>query len=377
MRQILRTPPYIPADDIPAILRLIEQSLRSGQLTRGPIAGEFEERFAAEVGVAHAVAVSSGTAALEIILRCIGVEGREVIIPTETCVACDNAVVLAGGKPVFAEVKPDTLCLDISDVERRVTSRTAAIMMVYMAGLIPPDMDEFLGLCRQRGLALVEDAAHAHGSAWRQRRAGGLGVAGCFSFYATKIITAAEGGMITTNDGSLAELARSLRDHGAGPRGSGYIHVSSNWRMSEPCAAIGLVQLRRLGEFVERRNQVAGFYSKGLSALPGVSPLPTFPGILHSYWHYYVMLDDEIDRQALARVLQQQFGVQTAWAYDPPCHLQPVFRDRLGYKPGDLPQSERILSHHIALPMHAALSTDDAAYVVESLEAALRRGPTP
>jgi dTDP-4-amino-4,6-dideoxygalactose transaminase len=372
MRKVLRARPYIPEEDIPSILNLIEQSLRSGQLTRGPFVREFEERFATTVGVRHAVAVSSGTAALVIILRSIGIEGKEVIVPTETCVACGSAVVLAGGRPVFAEIKPDTLCLDIADVERRINKRTAAIMMVYMAGLIPPDLDDFFNLCHRHGIVLIEDAAHAHGSTFKQKHAGSLGIAGCFSFYPTKLITAAEGGMITTNDDSLAEMARSLRDHGVNPKGSDYIHISANWRMPEPCAAIGLVQLRHLGEFIEHRNQIAAFYNQCLSAIPGITPLPVFPDIRHSYWHYYAILDEGIDRSALAQILDQQFGVQTAWAYNPPCHLQPVFRDHFGYKPGDLPQSERILSRHIGLPMHAGLSMDDARWVIESLEAAIR-----
>ncbi len=372
MKQVQRNRPYIPDEDIPVILKLIEQSLRSGQLSRGPLVAEFERRFAVIVGVKHAIAVSSGTAALEIVLRCVGVEGKEVILPTETCAACGNAVVLAGGIPIFAEIKPDTLCLDIEDVERRIASRTAAIMMVYMAGLIPPNLEDFLELCSRKGIVFIEDAAHAHGSTFNQRHAGSFGIAGCFSFYATKVITSAEGGMITTNDDALAEKARSLRDHGVNLNGSGYIHISSNWRMSEPCAAIGLVQLERLNEFVDHRNEIANFYTRCLSTMKGIKPFPVFPKIRHSYWHYYAILDEKIDRQSFAHVLAHQFGVQTHWAYDPPCHLQPVFRDRFGYKPGDLPKSERILSHHIGLPMHVGLTMDDAAYVINSVESALR-----
>ena len=371
--QVVRIRPYFPEEDVHAILDLIEHSLRSGVLTMGPIVNDFEVQFAAMVGVKHAIAVNSGTAALEIALRCIGVAGQEVIVPTETFVASANSVILAGGRPVFAEIHPDTLCLDFSDVERRITSKTAAVMIVYMAGLIPPDIECLLVLCDRYGLALIEDAAHAHGAWLGERRAGSFGRAGCFSFYPTKVITAAEGGMITTDDDDLANMARSLRNHGTNPKGSDYVRVSTNWRMPEPNAAIGLVQLRRLESFIDRRNQIAAHYSQALASIPGIKPLPTYPSVRHSYWNYIAMLDKGVDRLKLANMLREEFGVEIAWPYDPPCHLQPVFRDALGCKPGDFPQSEYILTRHIALPMHVGLSDEDVAYVVDSLRLALER----
>jgi dTDP-4-amino-4,6-dideoxygalactose transaminase len=220
-------------------------------------------------------------------------------------------------------------------------------------------------------LALVEDAAHASGSSLDGRRAGSFGRAGCFSFYPTKVITAGEGGMITTDDDSLAEMAASFRSYGASPNGTGYVRVSGNSRMAEPNAAIGLVQLRRLDEFLARRQQVAHRYDDALLDVRGVKLLPVPTLVQHSYWHYMILLDDPIDRSALARILREEHGVIISWAYDPPCHLQPVFRKAFGYKPGDLPQSERVLRHQVALPMHLALSDEDVDYVVGSLRTAL------
>lgn len=372
-RQVVRARPYFPDEDVQTILDLIGQSLRSGMLTMGPIVKAFEAQFAAMVGVKHAIAVNSGTAALEIVLRCIGVQGREVIVPTETFVASANSVILAGGKPIFAEINPDTLCLDFNDVERRITSKTAAVMIVYMAGLIPSNIDDLVKLCEQRRLALLEDAAHAHGASLSQRRAGSFGRAGCFSFYPTKVMTAAEGGMITTNDDGLASMARSLRNHGANPQGDDYVQVSTNWRMPESNAAIGLVQLRRLKDFLDRRNEIAALYNRGLASIPGIKPLPTYPAVRHSYWNYIATLEEGIDRLKLANVLKKEFGIEIAWPYGPPCHLQPVFRDALGSKPGDLPKSEYILSRHIALPIHVGLSDEDVTYVIDSLRLALSR----
>jgi perosamine synthetase len=371
VRNIVRSRPCFPEGDIENILTLIRQSLSSGNLTNGVLVKEFERQFAASTGVSHAIAVSTGTAALEISLRAIGVTGKEVILPTETFVASVNSVILAGGTPVFAEIHPDTYCLDIEDVERRITERTAAVMLVHMAGLVAPNIRQFQELCARRGIDLTEDAAHAHGASQAGRRAGSFGRAGCFSFYPTKVITSAEGGMITTDDEALAKMARSLRNHGANPDGPDYTQVSTNMRMAEPIAAIGLVQLSRLGQFVERRNSIASRYTSGLLGIQGIRPLPVHSGV-HSYWNYLAVLEDErISRPLLAQRLRERYGVEIAWPYDPPCHLQPVFRRTLGTKPGDLPLSEAFLQRHIALPMHSALTAADVDYVLESVQSAL------
>jgi len=371
VRHIVRARPSFPEPDIDSILALIRQSLSSGHLTNGEHVKEFERRFADFIGVRYAIAVSTGTAALEISLRAMEISGKEVILPSETFVASVNSILQAGGTPVFAEIHPDTYCLDIEDVERRITQRTAAVMLVHMAGLVVPNIGQFQELCAKRGIDLIEDAAHAHGASNAGKRAGSFGRAGCFSFYPTKVITTAEGGMITTDDDALARTARSLRNHGANPDGPDYTAVSTNMRMAEPLAAIGLVQLDRLQEFVERRNAVAARYANGLQNVLGIRPLPDCGGV-HSYWNYLAVLEDErISRTDLAQCLLERYGVEIAWPYDPPCHLQPVFRRVLGSKPGDLPRTEALLQQHIALSMHAALTIEDADYVVQSLQSAL------
>jgi dTDP-4-amino-4,6-dideoxygalactose transaminase len=371
VRRIVRARPCFPEPDIESILALVRQSLCSGHLTNGEHVREFERRFATFIGVRHAVAVSTGTAALEISLRAMGISGKEVILPSETFVASVNSIILAGGTPVFAEIHPDTYCLDLEDVERRITQRTAAVMLVHMAGLVVPNIGQFQELCVKRGVDLIEDAAHAHGASYAGKRAGSFGRAGCFSFYPTKVMTTAEGGMITTDDDDLARMARSLRNHGANPDGPDYTAVSTNMRMAEPLAAIGLIQLNRLEEFVKQRNSIAARYTSGLREVFGIRPLPDHGGV-HSYWNYLAVLEDErISRPGLAQCLLERFGVEIAWPYDPPCHLQPVFQRVLGSKPGDLPHSEALLERHIALPMHTALTVEDADYVVQSLQSAL------
>ncbi len=223
----------------------------------GPSVEEFEQKFAHMAGVKHAIAVNSGTAALGIVTLCLGVRDREVIVPTETFVASANSVILAGGRPVFAEIHRDTLCLDLADVERRIGPKTAAVMAVHMAGLIQSDINALEEMCRKKNIALIEDAAHAIGASYNGRKAGGLGKAGCFSFYPTKVITTGEGGMITTDDSNISDIARSYRNHGAAPDNSMYERVSTNWRMTEISAVIGLSQLRHLDEFITKRNVIA------------------------------------------------------------------------------------------------------------------------
>jgi dTDP-4-amino-4,6-dideoxygalactose transaminase len=370
-RPIVRTRPYFSEADIAETLRLVEQCLRTGMLVMGPLAAEFERKFADMVGVKHAVAVSTGTAALEIGLRCMDLRGREVIVPTETFVASANSVLLAGGRPVFAEVRPDTLCLDLEDVARRITPNTAGVMTVHMAGLVQPDIVALRRLCDDRGIFLVEDAAHAPGASVDGQRAGSFGRFGCFSFYATKVITSGEGGMLTTDDPALADLARSYRNHGANLQGTDYARVSANSRLPEVCAAIGLVQLGHLDEFITRRRQIADRYRAALKAVRGLTLPPDAANLRHVYWNYLVMLAEGTDRTALAKRLMDEFGVPVAWPYDPPCHLQPVFMRELGTRLGDLPQSERALRRHLALPMHVALTDEEVDHVAQSLTTCL------
>jgi dTDP-4-amino-4,6-dideoxygalactose transaminase len=365
-RNLLRARPQFSDRDIAEALRMIETCLRSRSLVMGPLATEFERKFAEAVGVRHAIAVSSGTAALEIGMRCMQLEGREVIVPTETFVASANSVLLAGGRPVFAEVRPETLCLDIDDVTRRITPRTAGVLAVHMAGLVQPDIDALRHLCERRGLFLAEDAAHAPGARIGEKRAGGFGRFGCFSFYPTKLITTGEGGMLTTNDPTIDTLARSYRNHGANPQGADYVRVSANFRMSEVTAALGLVQIAHLEEFVQKRRALARLYAKYLEGIGGLSLPPSDTTGAHVYWNYIVMLPEGTDRAALAKRLGER-GVPVAWPYDPPCHLQPVFMRELGSRAGDLPLSERALKCHLALPMHVALSDEDIAYISGAL----------
>ncbi len=226
----------------------------------------------------NAVAVSSGTAALEISLRVLGVAGRDVIVPANTFYATAAAVLRAGARPVFADIDPATFALSPRTVTAALTPGTAAVVLVHIGGLITPQVSELRQLCDERGITLVEDAAHAHGCAYDGKYAGSFGSIAAFSFYPTKVVTSGEGGMILTASAELAAEARIYRDQGKGAFGANHhIREGYAWRMSEQNAATGLVHLRRLGEFIARRRAVAARYDKGLAPLDGLDPVAEPP----------------------------------------------------------------------------------------------------
>src|SRR6266571_3620476 len=264
----MRVPPAsisFSNEDISNITEEISECLRTGALTLGQNGRQFEEEFAALCRVPYAVAVNSGTSALEIILRAIGVQNREVIVPTNTFFATAAAVIHAGGRVRFADCEPGSFALDLGSLRECLNANTAAIIVVHIGGLITPRISEISDVCKQVGVPLIEDAAHAQGSTLGGRPAGSFGLAAAFSFYPTKVMTSCEGGMITTNDPGLVRRAKILRDQGKAEFGANYhVELGYNWRMSELHAALGLRQLNRLNEFISTRRRVAAMYDRGI-----------------------------------------------------------------------------------------------------------------
>lgn len=366
-KRILSAFPFFDEECITGILQDIELTLKSGVLIDGIHTKDFEKKFAEYIKVEHAVAVSSATAALEMALRYFKVRDREVIVPTNTFVATPNSVLFAGGKPVFADIREDTLCIDPEDVRRKLSPRTAGVIVVHVGGLVCPQMDELMQLCEDYRLFLLEDAAHAHGAIFKGRMAGALGDAGCFSFYPTKVMTSGLGGMLTTDDSGLAEAARLMRTHGQNTQGQ-MILLGNEWRLSEISAIVGRHQLERLELFIKRRNEIAECYSSALRNVPGISLFQTPPYVRHSYYKFALKLSEDMNREKLAALLRDEYGVETGHLYYPPCHLQLFYKEHFGTREGDLPVAESVLRRVLCLPMHAALSDEDAFYVAESLK---------
>ena len=371
----LQVPPaqvHFPDEDRQAILRHIDESLRTGQLTLGKLGRELEERFAARHGARHAVAVSSGTAAIEIPLRCFDVAGQEVLVPANTFFATAAAVIAAGGRPRFVDCDPATLAVDPAAVEAAVGPDTAGLVVVHIAGTITPAITELQRICDAYGIFLLEDAAHAHGSSLGGRSAGTFGRAASFSFYPTKVMAGGEGGMVLTDDEQLAEDARVYRDQGkAGFLTNLHTHLGYNWRMSEPHAAIALSQLARLDEFIAQRQHVAALYDEALVGSP-LRPLAIPEGGSGNFYKYVAYLPEDVDRAVLKRVLRDEYGVALSGeVYELPLHRQPVFEPWADDEP--LPGADEICARHVCLPVSAVLRDDQVAMVADALAGALDR----
>ncbi len=321
--------PCFSQSDIEEIKGDVGKILGSGMLTLGEYTKRFESEFSKLVDVPHAVAVNSGTSALEIALRALGLKNGEVILPTNTFGATAAAVIFADGTPIITDVSRDGLTIDSDIVKRALTPRTKGVIAVHIGGLICPDIDSMRELCDEKGLFLLEDAAHAHGSMIGNKKAGNLGAAGCFSFYPTKIITSGEGGMITTKSEEVATASRIMRDQGKESFSSNRIvRLGYNWRLPEISAAIGLVQLRHLSEFIQRRNAIARMYDKTLENL-GISRVVTPPNQLNNFYKYTYFLPKNVKRDEFKAKCRERGVAYGGEVYWPPLHLQPAFKDFL------------------------------------------------
>lgn len=379
-RQVPFYRPDLGEDEITAVV----ETLRSGWVTIGPRTQEFEQAFAQYIGAPHAIAVSSCTAALHLALDVLGLQpGDEVITSTMTFTATGATIVHAGARPVFADCLPGTLNIDPADVARKIGPRTRAIVAVHFAGH-PAPMDEILSLAREHGLAVVEDAAHALPAAYRGRRIGTIGDLTAFSFYATKNLCTGEGGMLTTGNTEFAERLRVRRLHGMSRDAWRRYSSEGSWRydvlypgfkynMTDIAASLGLVQLKRLPSFHQRRKDLAALYSELLRDVEEIE-LPEVVGDVEHAWHLYVIrLRPEmlrIHRDELIQILKAE-GVGTQVHFIP-LHLHSYYRTALGLRPEEYPvataASERILS----LPFYTLLSDEDVAYVADRLRTILR-----
>ena len=340
----------------------IDRVLSSQQFVLGREGAAFEEEIAVLCGVAHGVGVASGTDALILALRACGVQaGDEVLLPTYTFVATGSAVSALGAKPVFVDIRPETYNLDPSELERRVTSRTRAIIAVHLYGLAA-DMDPILAFAKSRKLPLIEDCAQAIGALYKSRRAGSFGDAACFSFYPTKNLGAyGDAGMVVSNSAELAAHLGTLRNHGQTAK---YRSSEPGWnsRLDEMQAAVLRVKLRHLAEWQGTRRSHAAEYTRLLQQVPGIMPPHEPEGLEHVYHQYTIRTEQ---RDALQRHLAAR-RIGTTVYYPYPLHLQPLYA-HLGHRAGDFPHAERAAQEVLSLPMYPELRKDQIAHVVEAI----------
>ncbi|MBE3069020.1 MAG: DegT/DnrJ/EryC1/StrS family aminotransferase [Planctomycetes bacterium] len=364
--------PDIAPQDIDAVVAV----LKTPHLSLGPKGPEFEQALASYLGLAHGVAVNSGTSALHLVVRALGVgPGDEMITSPFTFIATANCALFEGARPVFVDIDEETWNMDAGAMEAAVTDRTRLLMPVHIFGR-PMPMDRVMALGEARGIPVVEDACEALGATYQGRPAGAFGRAATFAFYPNKQMTTGEGGMIVTDDPGLADLCRSLRNQGRDPSGGWLAHarLGYNYRLSDINCALGLSQLARLPEFVAARGRVAARYLEKLSGVEElVLPAPYTEGTM-SWFVFVVRLADRFSQAQRDAVLEHLRGEGIGTNnYFSPVHLQPFYAEQFGYKPGDFPVCEKIAARTLALPFYNRLTEPDQDLVVECLKAALAR----
>jgi perosamine synthetase len=355
--------PVLGKEEVEAVRKVFE----SGVLVQGERIRSFEKEFAEYIGVEHAVAVANGTLALDVALKALKLgPGDEVVTSAFSFIASSNCVLYQGAKPVFADIDPKTFNITPLDVAEKITAKTKAIIPVHLFGQ-PAEMGALKEISEDHGIALVEDAAQAHGAEYRGQKVGGLGDIGCFSFYATKNMTTGEGGMIATNNNELARKVRLLINHGDMGK---YQHVilGYNYRMSEASAAVGSVQLKKLDKSNERRRKNASVLTRGIEKIAGLTPPYVKDYIKHVFYQYVIKVEENypMDRDKLAEHLREK-GVGVAVHYPTPVYGQPLYKE-LGYGKMVCPVAEDASKRVLSLPVHPSVTEEDITYMLDNFE---------
>ena len=361
----------------------VVNTLRSGWLTTGPKVEQFQRGFAAAVSARHAVALNSATAALHLALEAVGVgAGDEVVIPAYTFAATGEVVTYLGARPVLADCRLDTLNIDAGTIEPVLTSRTKAIIPVHIAGQVC-DMEPILDIARARGLAVIEDAAHALPASYKGRPVGTIGDITAFSFYATKTITTGEGGMVTTERADYAARVKQMSLHGLSgdawnrysSRGHWYYEIEEfgfKYNMTDVAAALGLRQLDRMWAFQQRREEIARTYSDSFGGLDACV-VPRDAGFGTHAWHLYILELNlaalTVGRDQIVESLRTR-GIGTS-VHFMPLNLHPVYQRRYGYQPGQFPASEAVFNRAFSLPIYPDMTDGEVAQVIDAVQSTL------
>lgn len=363
-----------PKEDRKAILKEVDEVLKSGRLTLGEKGKLFEENFKNLVKTRYAIAVNSGTASIEIPLRALNVKGKSIIVPTNTFSATAAAAFSAGARVIFADIADD-LNLSPESLEERIEKDTAGVILVHIGGNISKNYEKIKRICEDNKLFLFEDAAHAHGSMFKDKYAGNLGIAASFSFYPTKVITSGEGGMITTNNEEINKKSLILRDQGKESFYSGsIIELGYNWRMSELHSILGIYQLKRLEQFIKDRTIIAQIYDKELKNIPMITLLSLDKDIKPNYYKYILFLDDCVDKNYFKKTMKEKYNISISGeVYNPPLHLQPAY-GFMNHKKGDFPNAEKLCNRHICLPIYPGMTKKEALYVTNSIKEYFKDG---
>jgi dTDP-4-amino-4,6-dideoxygalactose transaminase len=352
----------------------VNDVLSTHWLSIGPKIDAFEKAFADYVGCRHGIGVNSGTSGLHLAMIAAGVSNDdEVITPSFSFIASANCVVYERGKPVFVDIDPITGNMDPTKIKEAITERTKAIISVHAFGQ-PADMDPIRDIARKHNLYLIEDACEAIGAEYKGRRAGTMGDAAVFAFYPNKQMTTGEGGMIVTDNAEWNDLFRSLRNQGRDTFNEWLSHsrLGYNYRLDEMSAAIGLAQINRIDELLEKRAHVAAWYNERIDEIPGLEKPTIAPTTTRMSWFVYVVhCSDGVNRNDLMAYLQDN-GVPSR-PYFTPIHLQPFYREKFGYQRGDFPQTEKAGDSFLALPFSGVMTEEQVDYVCLQLKAGIEK----
>lgn len=354
-------------------IEYVNRVLDSDFLSNGPMIREFEAKLAVTAGTKYAVAVSSGTAALHLILLSLGIKaGDEVITTPFSFIASANCILYVGATPVFCDISPDDMNINPELIEQKITPRTKAILVVHVFG-IPARMDEISAIAAQYNLYVIEDACEAIGAKLNERSVGGIGIAGAFAFYPNKQITTGEGGAIVTNNSSVAENVRCLANQGreAGDHWLCHKYLGYNYRLNELSSALGCAQLERLAEILASRARTASLYGSGLAKeLSVITPDSRLSGKIKVSWFVYVVrFGNHHFREAVARYLKE-LEIETR-PYFSAIHLQPLYRKRFGYAEGSFPVTESVARTSLALPFYTGMPDSQVMEVCDGIKNAL------
>jgi len=367
---------YSDEKDIKAIAKVIS---RESYWATGPEIQEFERKIADYLGANYALAFNSGTSALHTLLLAHDVKGKEVIVPSFTFIATASTVILAGGKPVFAESEPETFGLDADDVEKRITNKTKAIIQLHYGGFPSRDIEKLRKIADENNLLLIEDAAESIGSHINGKKVGTFGDSAIFSFCQNKVLAIGEGGMIVTDSQKIYEKAKLLRSHGrvelaedyfSSTKDNDYIEAGYNFRMPTICAALGLSQFNKIEKIIKIRREFGHYLSKSLSKIDKITVPKELKNHFQVYQMYTIQLKDKKTRDGLQEHLVKN-GIMNK-IYFEPVHLKTLYKRDYGYKEGDLPKTEALSKRILNIPLYPNMKKEELDYMINTIKDFLR-----
>lgn len=365
LEKIRSSRPFFPEEDLDPLLDDIKVALQQGQLREGKNLKHYEKMFANYLDIGNAVAFDADQSALETALHYFGVKGKEVLVCTNSFISIPNSVASVGGRVIFTDIEAETLSMNPASLRSKISNKTCGVIVTHIAGFPNPHLKEISELCKDNGLFLIEDATHAIGASVEGRKVGTFGDAAVFASTPTKVMTTGEGGMLVTEDGKLAEEARLFSYYGSGPGKTNFVNLGRHMMLPEISAILGIYQMKHLDEFVCMRNEIAAVYNRAIDNASWMSRVQCAEDCVCSYYKYPLILAKGVDKKRFVQNLNQA-GVETGSVFYPPCHIQAIYQTQAFSDNSGLATAEEVLARTITLPMHAAMSGDNAKFVMDT-----------